>query len=68
MKQLIASVFVLLALAVGAAGSMAAPDDGGLRAALSADLEKYLTARRTIEHISALSLSVKLPGRASNIN
>src|ERR1700685_1238312 len=66
MKRFTALVLVLLALA--AAGAVAAPDDGGLRAALSADLEKYLAARRTIEHISALSLSVKLPGQASNIN
>ena len=66
MRRLAAFVFVLLALA--AAGALAAPDDGGLRGALSADLEKYLAARRTIEHISALSLSVKLPGQASNIN
>src|SRR5271156_5255659 len=61
------TVLALILLA-SAAGSMAAPDDSGLRAALSADLEKYLAARRTIEHISALSLSVKLPGQASNIN
>jgi D-alanyl-D-alanine carboxypeptidase len=65
MKRLTALAFILLALAVGA---VAGPNDGGLRAALSADLEKYLASRRTIEHISALSLSVKLPGRASNIN
>jgi D-alanyl-D-alanine carboxypeptidase len=68
MRRFSAFALVLLALAVGAAGTMAAPDDAGLRAALSADLEKYLTSRRTIEHISALSLSVKLPGQASNIN
>jgi D-alanyl-D-alanine carboxypeptidase len=66
MRGLAAFVFVLLALA--AADALAAPDDGGLRGVLSADLEKYLAARRTIEHISALSLSVKLPGQASNIN
>jgi D-alanyl-D-alanine carboxypeptidase len=65
MKRLTALVLVLLALA---AGAMAAPDDGALRAALTADLEKYLASRRTIEHISALSLSVKLPGQAANIN
>jgi D-alanyl-D-alanine carboxypeptidase len=70
MNRFTASMFILLPLAavVTAAGTMAAPDDGGLRAALTADLEKYLAARRTIEHISALSLSVKLPGQASNIN
>jgi D-alanyl-D-alanine carboxypeptidase len=59
--------FALVLLALGA-GAMAAPDDGGLRTALSADLKKYLAAQRTIEHISALSLSVKIPGQASNIN
>ena len=70
MKRLAALVFVPLALAAGAmaAAAVAAPDDSGLRAALSADLQKYLASRRTIEHISALSLSVKLPGQASNIN
>ncbi len=65
MKRLTALALILVALA---AGAVAAPDDGALRAALSADLEKYLASRRTIEHISALSLSVKLPGRAANIN
>jgi D-alanyl-D-alanine carboxypeptidase len=65
MKRVAAFAFALLAFG---AGAMAAPDDGGLRAALSADLEKYLASRRTVEHISALSLSVKLPGHASNIN
>jgi D-alanyl-D-alanine carboxypeptidase len=65
MKRLTALAFILPVLA---AGAVAGPNDGGLRAALSADLEKYLASRRTIEHISALSLSVKLPGRASNVN
>jgi len=66
MRRLAASVFVLLVAA--AAGAMATPDDGALPAALRTDLEKYLASRRTVEHISALSLSVKLPGKAPNIN
>jgi D-alanyl-D-alanine carboxypeptidase len=62
------SVALALILLSQVAASMAAPGDGALRVALSADLQRYLEARRTIEHISALSLSVKLPGQASNIN
>lgn len=59
---------LVLALLAQTAAAMAAADDRALRAALSADLQQYLASRRTIEHISALSLSVKLPGEASNIN
>src|SRR5579862_3759671 len=66
MRRFSALAFFLVALA--AAGAVAEPVDDGLRAALRADLEKYLASRRTIEHISALSLSVKLPGHAANIN
>jgi D-alanyl-D-alanine carboxypeptidase len=65
MKRFAALALVLLA---SAAAAGAAPDDDRLRPALSTDLQRYLEARRTIEHISALSLSVKLPGAASNIN
>src|ERR1700683_4014790 len=65
MKWCAGLALVLFAQIVGA---MAAPDDVALRAALRADLQRYLEARRTIEHISALSLSVKLPAAASNIN
>jgi D-alanyl-D-alanine carboxypeptidase len=61
-------VLGLALLALTAAGARAAQDDERLRTALSADLEKYLASRRTAEHISALSLSVKLPDHASNIN
>ena len=64
MRRFSALAFFLLALA----GAVAEPVDDGLRAALRADLEEYLASRRTIEHISALSLSVKLPGQTANIN
>lgn len=36
--------------------------------ALQADLQQYLDSRRSIEHISAVSLSVSLPGQSDNIN
>ncbi len=65
MKRYVVLALVLLG---PLAGALAAADDGALRAALRADLQSYLEARRTIEHISALSLSVKLPGATSNIN
>jgi D-alanyl-D-alanine carboxypeptidase len=49
----------------GAAGASAAPareSSVTLRAALHRDLSRYLTARRTAEHISAVSLQVTFPG------
>jgi D-alanyl-D-alanine carboxypeptidase len=48
----------------GAASASAAPARAGsatLRAALHRDLSRYLTARRTAEHISAVSLHVTFP-------
>ncbi|HET7812998.1 MAG TPA: serine hydrolase domain-containing protein [Candidatus Baltobacteraceae bacterium] len=39
-----------------------------LVAGLQSDLQHYLTARAKIEHISAISLSVYVPGQSSNIN
>lgn len=64
MQRLTAFAFVLV---MGIADAMAA-DNSALRAALSTDLQHHLASRRTIEHISALSLSVKLPGEARNID
>jgi D-alanyl-D-alanine carboxypeptidase len=49
----------------GAAGASAGPpreSGAALRAALHRDLSRYLTARRTAEHISADSLRVTFPG------
>jgi D-alanyl-D-alanine carboxypeptidase len=49
----------------GAAGASAAPprtSSAALRTALHRDLSRYLTARRTAEHISAVSLRVTFPG------
>jgi D-alanyl-D-alanine carboxypeptidase len=66
MRLTAAVAFILLTM--GSIGGAASSDDAGLRAALSSDLQRYLEARRTVEHISALSLSVKLPGAGSNIN
>ncbi|MBV8171370.1 MAG: beta-lactamase family protein, partial [Candidatus Eremiobacteraeota bacterium] len=39
-----------------------------LRAALQKDIDSYLAAHRQDENISALSLSVSLPGRPNNIS
>jgi len=49
----------------GAASASAAParaSSATLRAALHRDLSRYLAARRTVEHISAVSLQVTFPG------
>jgi hypothetical protein len=49
----------------GAASASAAParaSSAALRAALHRDLSRYLTARRTAEHIPAVSLRVTFPG------
>lgn len=42
--------------------------DAVLRARLKADITRYLAERARPEHISAVSLSVLLPGSSSNIN
>jgi len=44
------------------------PPDPALVSALSADLTDYLAQRSTVEHISAASLSVSLPGATTNID
>lgn len=50
------------------ASVQAAQLDAGLRSGLQSDLSSYLAARAKPEHISAISLSISLPGKASNIN
>jgi D-alanyl-D-alanine carboxypeptidase len=55
----------------GAASASAAParaSSATLRAALHRDLSRYLTARRTAEHISAVSLRITFPGRRPGIS
>jgi D-alanyl-D-alanine carboxypeptidase len=42
--------------------------DAGLRTALQRDLDRYLSTRSKIEHISAISLSISLHGQPQNIN
>jgi len=53
-----------MASAGAASASAALPrtSSAALRAALHRDLSRYLTARRTAEHISAVSLRVTFPG------
>ena len=53
-----------LASAGAASASAALPrtSSAALRAALHRDLRRYLTARHTAEHISAVSLRVTFPG------
>lgn len=46
----------------------AATSDTTLPASLQHDLDQYLSARSKIEHISAISLSVRLHGQPQNIN
>jgi D-alanyl-D-alanine carboxypeptidase len=66
-RGLVAALALVLIVLQGQKAALAAGDQS-LRTDLKADLQRYLADRRTIEHISALSLSVSLPGKASNIN
>jgi D-alanyl-D-alanine carboxypeptidase len=63
----VAALALVLTLAQAQKVALAAGDQS-LRADLKADLQHYLADRRTIEHISALSLSVALPNQPANIN
>ncbi|MBV8198745.1 MAG: serine hydrolase [Candidatus Eremiobacteraeota bacterium] len=65
MKRFFALLLAVIACAQPAA---AGQSDAGLRAALQRDLDRYLSARSKIEHISAISLSISLHGRPQNIN
>jgi D-alanyl-D-alanine carboxypeptidase len=65
MKRLCALLAVLLWSSVPAA---ATPSDAALRASLQRDLDRYLSARSKIEHISAISLSISLRDASENIN
>jgi D-alanyl-D-alanine carboxypeptidase len=61
-------VSVLIITALLGTRAWAQGSDAKLRSALQRDLTGYLSTRATVEHISALSLSVDLPGRRTNIN
>lgn len=60
-------VFLILSTIV-AAPAAAAQTDAALRAGLQSDLNQYLQSRGKPEHISAISLSISIPGAPSNIN
>jgi D-alanyl-D-alanine carboxypeptidase len=59
---------LVIAVGLAFATPAVAADLDTLKTALRADLEHYLASRRAIEHISALSLSVSLPGEASTLD
>jgi D-alanyl-D-alanine carboxypeptidase len=61
------SVLLLSAALLGAVSPSAA-SDAALRASLEKDISTYLAARAKPEHISAVSLSVSLPGEAQTID
>ena len=65
MRGFVAAILAAICLAAPAA---AAPSDADLRASLQRDINQYLAARSTAEHISAISLSVSLHGQAESIN
>src|SRR3954465_8138562 len=79
-RALVAALLVLAGLVAPIAGNLpahAAPSgpvpasadyDSVLVSQLRADLEAYLQARGTAEHVSAAGLSVSLPGRWSTID
>ncbi len=74
-KPAAAAACALLATSVmasaGAASASADParaSSASLRPALHRDLSRYLAARRTAEHISAVSLRVTFPGRQPGIS
>jgi len=46
----------------------AGSSDAALRASLQRDLDRYLSSRSKVEHLSAISLSISLRGQSSNIS
>lgn len=60
-----AALFLVALLPLSA---QAATSDSALKTGLRSDLSSYLAARAKPEHISAVSLSVYVPGEPSNIN
>jgi D-alanyl-D-alanine carboxypeptidase len=63
-----ARFLALVLVAMLPASVQAAQPDAALRSGLRSDLSQYLAKRAKAEHISAVSLSVSLPGSASNID
>lgn len=59
--------FTLLVLALTCAPALALAAAPPLQQQLQQDLDRYLASRRAVEHISALSLSVNLPGEQQSI-
>ncbi len=56
---------ILVASCLLCSAAAAGTNDTAIRSVLQRDLDGYLSARSSIEHISALSLSVDLPGQAT---
>lgn len=67
LKRLVAG-FLLVTLTLAVSPSRAATSNGGLQASLQKAAANYLRERAKIEHISAVSVSVSIPGSASNID
>ena len=65
LRPLLALVFLAL---LPISGTAAPVSSAAMRAGLQSDVSQYLAARANAERISAVSLSVYIPGEASNIN
>ncbi len=61
-------IISLLALFAIAAPAVASESGTALRATLQRDLNAHLAARKTVEHISAISVSISLRGGSQRIN
>src|SRR2546421_435890 len=62
------TVFVVIGAVASVAQPGQMPNGSSLRAALRADLHRYLSTRRVAEHMSAVSLAVSFRGRRPGIN
>jgi D-alanyl-D-alanine carboxypeptidase len=65
---LLTTAATVSASAASASAATARTSSAALRTALHRDLSRYLTVRRTAEHISAVSLRVTFPGRRPAIS
>ena len=65
---LLSAVGALSACAAPASAAPARNSSAALQAALRLDLSRFLTARRTADHLSAVSLRVTFPGSKPSIN
>lgn len=68
MKSFAVATFLLLLCGLAPARAAESSSDAALVAALRADAQRYLSTRKSIEHISAVSISVNLKGVPANIN